>query len=94
MENETLKAKTIESMIWSFVDNIGSEVTQLVIQLFLARLLTPRDFGIIGMVSIFIALSQVFIDSGFTSGIIREKNVTQEDYSTIFFFNLFMAVFL
>ncbi|OJF90748.1 lipopolysaccharide biosynthesis protein, partial [Alkalibacterium sp. 20] len=94
MENDTLKNKTIDSMIWSFVDNIGSQVIQLIIQLFLARLLTPRDFGIIGMVTIFIALSQVFIDSGFTNGIIREKNVSQDDYSTIFFFNLFMAVIL
>lgn len=94
MENNTLKNKTIESMIWSFMDNIGSQFIQLLIQLFLARLLTPTDFGIIGMVSIFIVLSQVFIDSGFTNGLIREKEVSQDDYSTIFFFNLFTATVL
>ncbi|HPH12124.1 MAG TPA: lipopolysaccharide biosynthesis protein, partial [Thermotogota bacterium] len=64
---------------------------QFVLQVILARLLLPSDFGIIGMITIFVAVSNVFIDSGFTQALIREKEVTQSDYSTVFFFNLLMS---
>ena len=95
MENEkTLQKTTIQGMIWSFMDTAGTQVIQLIVQLILARLLTPKDFGIVGMVTIFIALSSVFVDGGLTNGLIREKDSTQEDYSTIFYFNLLMAVIL
>lgn len=93
MENEnTLQKRTIQGMIWSFMDTAGTQVVQLIVHLILARLLTPEDFGIVGMVTIFIALSSVFVDSGFTNGLIREKETTQEDYSTIFYFNLLTAL--
>jgi O-antigen/teichoic acid export membrane protein len=56
--------------------------------------LLPKDFGIIGMITIFIAVSQSIVDSGFGNALIREKNTTQEDYSTVFFFNLLTSVVL
>lgn len=93
-EQNTLKKKAIYGVILSFSGTIGTQLIQLIIQIILARLLTPKDFGIIGMVTIFLTLSQVFIDSGFTTGLIREKNSTQEDYSTIFFFNLIISIVL
>jgi O-antigen/teichoic acid export membrane protein len=93
-EKNTLKSKTVSAMILTFSNAIGTQFIQLIYQIVLARLLVPEDFGIIGMVTVFIALSQVFIDSGFSSGLIREKNSTQEDYSTIFFFNLIVAIVL
>jgi O-antigen/teichoic acid export membrane protein len=93
-EQNKLKSKTIWGIIWSFSDSIGKHFIQLLIQIVLARLLLPEDFGVIGMVTIFIAISQVFIDSGFTNGLIREKDPTQDDYSTIFFFNLIIAILL
>jgi len=70
---------------WSFSDLISQQEIQFVIQVILARLLLPNDFGIIGMIIIFIALSDSFIDSGFSSALIREKEAGQEDYSTVFF---------
>jgi O-antigen/teichoic acid export membrane protein len=89
-----LKNKTIWGIIWSLSASIGKQFIQLIIQIVLARLLLPADFGIIGMVTIFITMSQVFIDSGFTNGLIRDKDSIQEDYSTVFFFNLIVAILL
>ena len=59
----------------------------------MARLLSPREFGLMGMITVFIAVSQSFIDSGFTQALIRKKNCTQADFSTVFYFNLTVSVF-
>lgn len=91
-DSHILKKKTISGLLWSFSDLIVNQGIQFVIQIILARLLVPKDFGIIGMITVFIAISQVFIDSGFTNALIREKEPTQEDYSTVFYFNFFMAI--
>lgn len=93
-EQSTLKKKTISGLFWSFSDLIANQGIQFIIQVILARLLVPEDFGIIGMLTVFIAVSQSFIDSGFTNALIREKEPSQEDYSTVFYFNLFMAVLM
>lgn len=93
-QQEKLKNKTITGMLWSFFSTIGTQLIQLLVQVVLARLLMPEDFGIIGMVTVIIALSQTFVESGFTKGLIREKESTQEDYSTVFFFNLGMSTVL
>lgn len=93
-EKSTLKKKTIYGLFWSFSDLIANQGIQFVILVILARLLVPEDFGIIGMITVFIAISQSFIDSGFTNALIREKEPSQEDYSTVFYFNLAMAVLM
>lgn len=67
---------------------------QFVVNLILARVLLPADFGMIGMLAIFIAVSQTLIDGGFGSALIQKKNPTQVDYSTIFFWNLFFSCIL
>ena len=87
-----LKTKTIKGMFWSFSEIVSLQGINFVVQIFLARLLMPEDFGLIGMITIFIAVSQSLIDSGFTSAIIREKNITNTDYSTVFYFNLVVSV--
>lgn len=91
LKQSSLKRKTIYGLFWSFSDLIANQGIQFVMQVILARLLVPKDFGIIGMITIFIAISQTFIDSGFTNALIREKAPSKEDYSTIFYFNLVMA---
>ncbi|MBU3127162.1 lipopolysaccharide biosynthesis protein [Clostridium tagluense] len=93
-ETNSLKKKTIAGLFWSFSDLIANQGIQFIIQVILARLLVPEDFGIIGMITVFIAISQSFIDSGFTNALIREKEPSQADYSTVFYFNLFMAVLM
>jgi len=93
-EQTSLKNKTITGMFWSFSDLVSKQGINFLIQVILARLLLPKDFGIIGMVTIFIAVSNSVIDSGFSSALVREKKVIQEDYSTVFYFNLAMAVMM
>ena len=88
----TLKQKTVSGLLWSFIDNFTNLGAQFVVGIILARILSPREFGLIGMLTIFIAISQSFIDSGFSNALIRKKDCTQTDYSTIFFFNLGVSI--
>ncbi|HLO57962.1 MAG TPA: lipopolysaccharide biosynthesis protein [Lentimicrobium sp.] len=87
-----LKEKTITALFWSFIDTIAGQGINIMAGIILARLLMPREFGLIGMVLVFFALSEAFINSGFTSALIRKKECTQSDYSTVFFFNLFAGI--
>lgn len=94
METESLKNKTIKGISWSLVDIFASQGFQFLIQIILARLLLPEYFGIIGMITVFIAVSNIIIDSGLSNALIREKEVSQADYSTVFFTNLGMSALL
>lgn len=87
----SLKQKTISGLAWSFIDSFAHKGITFVVGIFLARLLSPSEFGLIGMVTIFIALSTSFVDSGFASALIRKKNCTNIDYSTVFYYNLIMG---
>jgi teichuronic acid exporter len=89
----TLKEKTVNGLLWSFIDSFANQGVQFIIGIVLARLLSPREFGLIGMLTIFIAISQSFIDSGFANALIRKKDCTQADFSTVFFFNLLIGLF-
>lgn len=87
-ERAGLKEKTISGMIWSFSDSMAGQVIQFTVGLILARILTPAEFGLVGMIMVFIAVSQSFIDSGFSQALIRKPDVSENDYSTVFYFNL------
>ena len=84
----SLKLKTVSGLIWSFVDTMAGQGISLIVGIILARLLSPREFGLIGMITVFIAVSESFINSGFSSALIRKKDCTDTDYSTVFYFNL------
>ncbi|SFF46380.1 MOP flippase family protein [Sunxiuqinia elliptica] len=88
----SLKQKTINGLFWSFIDSFANQGVQFIVGIILARILSPREFGLIGMLTIFIAISQSFVDSGFSNALIRKKNCTQEDYSTVFYFNLLVGL--
>lgn len=93
MENQrSLKKKTIGGLLWSFVDLLGNQGIQFIIQVILARMLIPDHFGLIGMILVFTAVSNSLIDSGFTQALIREQKVTQKDYSTVFYFNIIISL--
>lgn len=94
MQNQSLKRATISGLFWSFSGLIGNQGVQFVIQITLARLLTPEDFGIIGMTTVFIAVAQSIADCGFGNALIREKNTSQEDYSTVFYFSFLVSLLL
>ena len=88
----SLKQKTIKGLVWSFLDNFIVQGVNFVTGIILARLLSPREFGLVGIVTIFVALGQSFADSGFKEALIRKKACTQSDYSTVFFFNVLVGV--
>lgn len=90
----SLKQQTISGMLWSVLQRFGAMGISFISNIVLARLLTPDDYGCIGMLMIFIALSNTFIDGGFGSALIQKKRPTQEDYSTIFYWNIFLSVIL
>ena len=90
----SLKDKTISGLFWSAIDSFAGQGIQFIIGIILARLIAPREFGLIGMISIFIAVSQTFINSGFSSALIRKKECTQADYSTVFYYNMGMGLLM
>lgn len=89
-----LKEKTINGLIWSSIDNFSILGIQFVVSVVLARILTPQEFGIIGLMMVFIAISESFINSGFSQALIRKTNCNSIDYSTVFFFNLTIGILL
>lgn len=88
----TLGRKIVSGTVWAMVDKLGTMGIQFVVNIVLARLLMPADFGSIGMLAIFISVSQTLVDGGFGSALIQKKEPTQEDYSTIFYWNLFFSI--
>ena len=79
-------------MIWTTIQKFSKMGIQFISGIILARLLTPFDYGCIGMLTIFMVLAEQFIDGGFGSALIQKKRPTQTDYSTIFHFNMALAV--
>lgn len=89
---DDLRKKTLVGSFWMLIERFGYLTIQFVSNLVLARLLMPEDFGTIGIMMVFITLSNVFIDSGFSASLIQKKDITEEDKSTVFFTNLLLAV--
>lgn len=90
---ESLKRKTISGIMWSAIERFSLQGVQFVIQLVMARLLLPSDYGMIAMLAIFLQIAQTFIDSGFTNALIQKKDRTEIDFSTVFYFNIIIALF-
>lgn len=89
---QNLKERAIDGAIWKFAEKLGMQLMQIVIQIVLARILLPEDYGIIGLLSIFINISDVFILQGFTTALIQKKDADSIDYSSVFFANFLMSV--
>ena len=81
---ENLKNKTIHGVLWSAIERFSLQGVQFLINIIMARLLLPSEYGLVAMLAIFLQISQVFIDSGFTNALIQRKNRTEVDYSTVF----------
>ncbi|SHG35761.1 Membrane protein involved in the export of O-antigen and teichoic acid [Flavobacterium fluvii] len=94
MHNTSLKSTATKGIIWSAVDKFAVQFGQFVVSIVLARILMPEDFGLMGMLTIFIALSQIFIESGMGTGLIQRQEREDIDFSTLFVFNLGVSGFL
>lgn len=86
------KNTPIKAAIWSILERASTQLVGLCIGIVLARLLTPHDYGIVGMASIFLTLSGIFVDSGFGNALIRKPDKTEDDLSTAFVFNMIVGI--
>ena len=84
----SLKQATTKGLFWSSVERFSNQGVQFVFSIILARLLSPSDFGIIAMITIFFAVAQSFVDSGFSNALVRKTDRREEDLSTCFYFNI------
>lgn len=85
------RSALLNGVVWSAIDKFGIVAAQLILEVVLARLLLPSDYGAMGMVAIFIAIGQVFTDGGFSNALIQKKDRTEIDFSTVFFFSLLVS---
>ena len=89
-----LQSNSFRHLFWSSVDNFLQQILNFVVGIILARILVPEDFGLIGIATFFITVTNVLVEGGFGAALINKKNTTQTDYSTIFFINICFSVFL
>ncbi len=89
---ETLKHKTLKGTIWSGVERFSVQGVSFIVMIIMARILTPQDYGLVGMLTVFIAISQSLVDSGFSQALIRKQDRSEIDNSTVFYFNFAVGV--
>ena len=91
---DSIRNKFFSGIVWTFIQNVAVRALGVVFTIILARILVPEDYGLIGMLSIFIAISDVFIQSGFGQALIQKTNCTDEDFSTAFYFNVIVSILI
>lgn len=89
---QTLKDKVSRGFWWSSIERFSIQGIQFIVGILIARILTPGDYGLMGMIMVFLALSQVLIDSGFSTALIQKKDRTEVDYATVFYFNVVLGI--
>lgn len=92
--SDSLKKKTVKGTIWSSLERFSVQGIQFVVMIIMARILTPADYGLVGMLAIFIAVSQSLVDSGFSQALIRKQDRSEIDNSTVFYFNIAVGIIL
>lgn len=94
MEEQSLKGKTVKGVAWSGIENVVRFGVSFIVSIVLARLLSPDDYGLIGIIAIFTVVCQTLINAGFSTALIRKKYATDDDYNTVFVVNLGMSLLL
>lgn len=93
-EEKSLKQKTVSGTVWSALERFSGQGISFVIMVIMARILTPSDYGLVGMVLIFVHIAQSLVDSGFSQALIRKQDSDETDNSTTFYFNLVIGAVL
>lgn len=91
---DNVKSKAVNGVIWVSIEKFGKQIIQFILGLIIARILTPEDYGIIGMLGIFMAISSAILDSGIGAALIQKKNRNNDDFITAFFINIITGLFL
>ena len=92
MKKESIRGSIISGLVWKFAERIGAQGIGFIVSIVLARLLCPEDYGLISLITIFLAVSGVFIQSGFGTALIQKKDADNIDFSTVFYFNILMSL--
>lgn len=87
----TLRNQVITGAIWTYGQQFGTQIVQFGVSIILARLIAPSDFGLIGMITIFIGLGTALFEGGLTNSLIRSTSLNDDDYSTVFIFNVLVS---
>lgn len=90
--SENLKKDTTKGVFWSLIERFGTQGVQFLVMLVMARLLSPNDYGVVGLLVVFVSIAQAFVDGGFSQALIRKKDRTEIDNSTVFYFNIVVSV--
>ena len=93
MDSSSIRQQALGGVFWTAVERTGTTVAQFVVSIILARLLSPAEFGLVGMIGVFLVVSQSFVDSGFGKALIQRKSPTRLDESSVFYFNIIVSVF-
>ena len=88
---DAVQSKIAQGLTWAGLEKLAAKAVRFLIGLILARLLVPGDYGLIGMLGIFIGVSSLFVDSGFNAALIQKKDRSEDDFATVFWFNLVVA---
>jgi len=94
MSEKSLKDKTVKGVGWSAIDNVAQYAVSFVVSIVLARLLSPDDYGLLGIIAIFTAICNAIISGGFSEALIRKKEITEDDYNTVFWSNFGISIIL
>ena len=94
MANQSLTEKTVKGVGWNSVDRIANYGISFFVGIILARLLSPEEYGLLGIIGIFTAIFNIILDSGLSTALIRKKDVSDSDYCTVFWTNLFLSFVL
>lgn len=94
MAEKSIKSKTAKGVFWSSIERFSVQGVQFIVLLIIARILSPKDFGLVGMLTIFIAVADSLVDSGFSQALIRKQDRTETDNSTVFYFNVVFSIII
>lgn len=88
MAGSETKTKVLNGLFWKVMENGGSQGIQFLVSVILARLLSPEEYGVVAIITIFITIANVLVQNGFSTALIQKQNVDDADFSSVFFFNL------
>ena len=94
MAEHGLKEKAVSGVAWSGIDNVVQYAVQFIVSIVLARLLSPDDYGLLGIILIFTSIGSTIISGGFYNALVRKKNTTEDDYNTVFIINICVSLVL
>lgn len=89
---KTLKQKALQGVFWSLIERFSVQGVQFILSILIARLISPLDYGLVAMISVFMVIAQTLIDSGFSNALIQRKNRNESDFSTVFYFNILISI--